>query len=108
MDSTILDVENILNKAVEYHASDIFIVAGLPVSYRVNGVIQHVDGERLMPDSTKKIMEQIYTLANDRNISTLETCGDDDFSFAIPGLSRFRKCLQTAWRTISSCSYHYI
>lgn len=90
MDSTFLDVEQILRSAVENHASDIFIVAGLPVSYRVNGCIRHDDAERLMPDTTKLFMEQIYRLADERDISRLEESGDDDFSFALPGLSRFR------------------
>lgn len=90
MENNTQNVETILKTAVERHASDIFIVAGLPVSYRVNGVIHHLDEERLMPDATKGLMEQIYELAGKRDISTFETCGDDDFSFAVPGLSRFR------------------
>lgn len=85
-----LSVEQLLQKAVETHASDIFIVAGLPASYRVHGVIRHENEERLMPADTEQYMEQIYSLAENRNISRLETQGDDDFSFAVPGLSRFR------------------
>lgn len=85
-----LNVEQILKNAVQNHASDIFIVAGLPVSYRINGVIRHENEERLMPDSTKKYVGQIYALAGARNVTTLEDCGDDDFSFAVAGLSRFR------------------
>ena len=29
-----MDVKEVLRKAVEEHASDIFIIAGLPISYR--------------------------------------------------------------------------
>lgn len=37
-----------------------------------------------------KILEAIYQMANNRDISRLHNTGDDDFSFSIPGLSRFR------------------
>ena len=43
-----------------------------------------------MPDDTRSIIEQIYQMAGNRNMYTLEETGDDDFSFSIPGLSRFR------------------
>ena len=36
-----MNIVNLLEKAVEAHASDIFIVAGLPISYRANGSIHH-------------------------------------------------------------------
>ena len=81
---------NLLQTAVNSHASDIFIIAGRPVSMRLNGVIQTENGERLMPDDTHTIIDQIYQMAGNRNMYTLEDTGDDDFSFAIPGLSRFR------------------
>lgn len=90
MDIETLNVEQLLRKAVENHASDIFIVAGLPASYRINGVIQHENEEKLMPAETRRYMEQIYMLDENRDISQLEVHGDDDFSFAVPGLSRFR------------------
>lgn len=43
-----------------------------------------------MPDDTRSIIEQIYQMAGNRNMYTLEETGDDDFSFAVSGLSRFR------------------
>ena len=39
---------------------------------------------------TSEILEAIYQMANNRDISRLHNTGDDDFSFSIPGLSRFR------------------
>lgn len=79
----------ILQTATEAQASDIFIVAGLPLSYKVNGVLQHF-GERLMPDTTEKLIREIYELTHTRSIEPFLQRGDDDFSFAIPGLSRYR------------------
>ena len=84
-----LDAVAILRQATEEKASDIFIVAGLPVSYKVHGVLKTM-GERMMPQDTEQIVKQIYELAGNRNIDRFLASGDDDFSFAIPGLSRYR------------------
>ena len=78
------------SQAVLNHASDIFVVAGLPVSYRANGRICREKEEKLMPPQTKECVEELYKLAGGRDIRVLEEKGDDDFSFAVPGLSRFR------------------
>ena len=85
-----LNTKQLLEQAVDASASDIFIVAGLPVSMRHNGQIVREDGPILKPDDTSAVIEQIYQLAGHRDLSTLEQHGDDDFSFAVPGLSRFR------------------
>ena len=85
-----LNVIDFLQKAVSFGASDVFIIAGLPASMRVNGNIVHLNDTRLLPADTENIILQIYNLAGNRNIETLEQTGDDDFSFAVPGLSRFR------------------
>lgn len=79
---------DILQEAVRQEASDVLIIAGLPVSYKVHGRIDRV-GERLLPDATGALAEELYALAKRSMDRFLET-GDDDFSFAIPGLSRFR------------------
>ncbi len=85
-----MDVINLLQKAVLRHASDIFIVAGLPASCRINGIIVRENDEKLMPPDTLDFLKQIYHLADDRDMSSLLDSGDDDFSFAVKGLSRFR------------------
>lgn len=85
-----MDVINLLEKAVADRASDIFIVAGLPASCRTNGVIVRESEERLMPPETRELLNQIYHLADDRDMTDLLQNGDDDFSFAVKGLSRFR------------------
>ena len=78
-----------LSFATEHHASDIFIIAGRPLSFKIDGKLS-THGERLMPADTEALLRQIYQMANDRDMQTLLTTGDDDFSFSIPGLSRFR------------------
>lgn len=77
-----------LSKAADLHASDIFIIAGRPLSIKTDGRLSTY-GDRLMPEQTSEILEAIYQMANNRDISRLHNTGDDDFSFSIPGLSRF-------------------
>lgn len=90
MDYAGTDIRHLLEKAVNEGASDIFVVAGLPITWRVNGRIHHMDGEKLMPSQTEEYVQEIYSLAGGRDMERLTGQGDDDFSFALPGLSRFR------------------
>ena len=78
-----------LTTAANQHASDIFIIAGRPLSIKVDGHLTDY-GERLMPDDTKQILECIYQMAKNRDINHLLNTRDDEFSFSVPGLSRFR------------------
>ena len=85
-----MNLRTILEQAIEEKASDVFIVSGLPVSFRKDGVIKRVNEERLLPPDTESLLTEIYQHAGERDLRILEEGGDDDFSFAIQGLSRFR------------------
>ena len=85
-----MHLNQILKQAIEEQASDVFIVAGLPASFRKNGMIRQLGEERLLPNDTAVLLEEIYKQAGERDMRELHQSGDDDFSFAIPGLSRFR------------------
>ena len=85
-----MNIEEFLTLAAKEEASDLFIVAGLPLTMKVNGVMRRINEEKMMPQDTEKIIREIYEKALDRDIDQLLKTGDDDFSFAIPGLSRFR------------------
>ena len=79
----------LLKEAVEKQASDIFIVSGLPVSYKLNGVIQPQSEEMIVPEISEKLLTEAYKIA-ERDMDKVRTTGDDDFSISIKGLSRFR------------------
>lgn len=85
-----MKLEQILTHAVSYGVSDIFIVAGLPIAYRKNGAVSRTEGQCLLPPDTLALLRQIYASAGERSMQRLLQTGDDDFSFSIPGLSRFR------------------
>ncbi len=84
-----MEIESYLEQAVAAHASDLFIIAGGTVSMKLDGHLQSISQERLLPPRTKTLITEIYSLA-DRSMETYLAQGDDDFAFAIPGLARFR------------------
>ena len=85
-----MELMELLRYVVSQNASDVFVSAGLPLSYRKNGVLYQVNEDRLSPEDTEKLLEDVYKNAGERKSDILQKTGDDDFSFAIPGLSRFR------------------
>ncbi len=83
------DVQVLLKKMVDLGAADIFIVAGCPISFKVHQRIENLNDARMFPDATEKFIRDIYKLAR-REMTVLFDRGDDDFSFALKGVSRFR------------------
>ena len=85
-----MQLTEMLKEAVEKGASDIFIVSGLPLAYKINNSIQNQSEEKLYPDATRRMILEIYELASQRDPKRLLEKGDDDFSFSLVGVSRFR------------------
>jgi len=79
-----------LTNAVDQDASDIFIIPGLPLSYKIHGNILHVGENRLTPEDTKEMIQVIYELSGHRSMDQLMAHGDDDLSCSIMGKARFR------------------
>lgn len=84
-----MNVTELLSDFITGGVSDIFIIAGRPISYRYHDKIYTKSQAVLMPDDTSELIREIYDLAG-RPLDLLSSTGDDDFSFAIPQLSRFR------------------
>lgn len=83
-------LKEVLQKAVADSASDIFIVAGGCLSYKVDGEIRPMEESvRLLPADTEQFIDQIYEYAH-RSKEHFMKDGDDDFSFAMENLARFR------------------
>ena len=82
-------LEELLKEAATIDAADIFILPGTQVTCKANGQMHTLGDEKLMPDSAEKLISEIYELSG-RGVDRLKQTGDDDFSFALPGLSRFR------------------
>ena len=85
-----INLLEILKSANERKASDIFIVAGLPLSLKIKGDITPVTDSKLTPDDTFKLIKEIYELAKNLNFELFIETGDADFSMSIREIGRFR------------------
>ena len=83
------NMNELLHKAVDMGGSDIFIMPGASVTVKVENNLVNLTEEKLKPEDSQKLIEEMYAMAH-RDISILEREGDDDFSFAIVNVSRFR------------------
>lgn len=82
-------LNDVLRTATENGASDIFIIAGLPVTYKIKGVQQRSDDGIMKPNMIEPLVEEIYQTAR-RSREGFDAGTDDDFSFSVPELGRFR------------------
>lgn len=78
-----------LTRATLHHASDLFIVAGSPVSEKLDKRVCPMNDKRVLPRDAERLIAEIYRRA-DRPIEQFMAYGDDDFSFSVPELARFR------------------
>ena len=81
----------LLKRMVDEKASDIFVIAGQPLTFEASGRFMRLGEQSLMPADTKEVVKGIYELA-DRDFRIMEENinHDEDFSFAIAGVGRFR------------------
>ncbi|MEG2531362.1 MAG: PilT/PilU family type 4a pilus ATPase [Raoultibacter sp.] len=86
-----MDAMQLLKLMVETEASDIFIVAGLPITYALNGRQVRLDTPSLTPQDTETFVQSLYaTSGRNPQFFTESKNHDDDFSFALAGVGRFR------------------
>ena len=78
-----------LKRAVEDNASDLFIVAGGPVCEKLDKRMIPIGQERVLPKDAAEMITQLYAEAG-RPMENYLKNGDDDFSFSVGGMARFR------------------
>ncbi len=81
-----------LHEASQRKIDEIYIVPGTPIHIRSRGKMVKA-GEALTPADTERIIREIYELAKRKIDDGLYEKGDDNFSFTLPGVSRFRVSL---------------
>ena len=79
-----------INRAVEDKASDLFIVAGGPVYEKIGKQMIPISEERVLPPMAEEMITWIYDQAG-RPMDGYLQRKDDDFSFSVGGLARFRR-----------------
>ncbi len=82
-------MKEILKEAVSLSASDIFIVTGTSVSYKVFGNVMRTGDEPVLPGDSERLMTELFGLA-ELKISPQALSREMDFSFSYAGVGRFR------------------
>jgi len=82
-----MDLNEILIQTVKMYGSDLHLAAGIPPVVRVNGELVRLSMPRLMPSD---IEELVFPLLQPIQREHLEQNKELDFSYSLPGVSRFR------------------
>ncbi len=82
-----MDIAELLSFSVKNNASDLHLSAGLPPMIRVDGDIRRINIPAL---DHKEVHALIYDIMNDKQRRDYEEFFETDFSFALPGVARFR------------------
>ncbi len=85
-----MNVTELLGAAVEKQASDIFLVPGMPFSYKIGSRIVYQGEGKIYPEEMDQLITELYEIASNRPMEKVKLEGDDDFSFAISRMARFR------------------
>ncbi len=83
------ELDDILQEAVDRHASDIHITAGRPVIFRIDGDLRPLDSDKLTPEQIEELVVPLFA-DNDRLVETMEKTGEIDFAHSLYGRGRFR------------------
>jgi twitching motility protein PilT len=82
-----MDISELLAFSVKNKASDLHLSSGLPPMIRVHGDVRRIN---VPPLEHRDVHGMIYDIMNDGQRKAYEESLECDFSFAIPGLARFR------------------
>jgi twitching motility protein PilT len=81
-------IDGLVGKLVEGGGSDLHLKVGAPPAMRVHGSLEYLEGqEALRPTDTEEILELIMP---EKFAGEFEESGEADFSYALPGVGRFR------------------
>lgn len=84
-----MDLYTILKAAVEKKASDIFIIVGQPVTFKIQGQLIRQGEENLNIEKSTALISEMYNNADNKDMHEA-MLGDDDFALSISGIGRFR------------------
>jgi twitching motility protein PilT len=82
-----MDITELLTFVVKNKASDLHLSSGMPPMIRVHGDVRKIN---LPPMEHKEVHGMIYDIMSDGQRKSYEENLECDFSFAVPGLARFR------------------
>lgn len=82
-----MEIQDLMQQALDKKASDLHIKAGSPPSFRIYGELISIGSEILTPEDTMKFARQIL---DDERFEILQRDGEIDFAYSCRGLGRFR------------------
>ena len=82
-----MDINKLLEEMIKRGASDLHITVGSPPQFRIDGKLIKMDGPSLSEEDTRHLC---FSILDGKQIQKFEEKKELDFSFGIPGLSRFR------------------
>lgn len=85
-----MNLIGLLNDAVCGNISDIYIVPGTSIMAKSCGTITPFGEKQITADECAQLIRQVYALAENRSMERLTQTGDDDFSFSLSSVGRFR------------------
>ncbi len=85
-----MDLKQLLEIAGSQGASDMFFIAGFPPAFRKDSQVTKAVENALSVQDVETLVREIYAYTNGRPMQRLLELGDDDFSFSVPGVGRFR------------------
>ena len=81
------NLQQLLKTMVAHNASDLHIAVNASPQLRIDGKLVALKTEKLSPDDAKQVC---YSILSDAQKKRFEEEHELDFSFSVPGLSRFR------------------
>ncbi|MDE7363132.1 MAG: PilT/PilU family type 4a pilus ATPase [Oscillospiraceae bacterium] len=85
-----MELLDILKTASDNSASDIFIISGAKVSYKAKGNLYNITDEGLPPAETRRLVNDIYKMADFNFAEDDMPDKEMDFSVSVKGMGRFR------------------
>ncbi len=80
-------IHNLLRGMIAKKASDMFITAGFPPAFKVDGKMTPVSNQALSPQHTQELVRGIM---NDKQAAEFESTHECNFAISPPGIGRFR------------------
>jgi len=80
-------IHNLLRGMLTKKASDLFVTAGFPPAFKVDGKMTPVSNQVLTPQHTQELVRSIM---NDRQAAEFEATHECNFAISPPGIGRFR------------------
>ncbi|NPV71035.1 MAG: PilT/PilU family type 4a pilus ATPase [Firmicutes bacterium] len=82
-----MDIDDLLRTAIQRHASDVHVTVESSPALRIHGELVRIDGRPLTP---REVEETLRSMCRAEHFDKFLASGQVDFSYSIPGLSRFR------------------